>query len=76
MKSKYSDLQARWGVMDVRELRLSDSSVDVAIDKSTLDAMLHGSLWNPPVDVRSSVGRYVDEVKRLFLTYTAITNCT
>ena len=48
--------------MDVRDLQLPDGSVDVAIDKSTLDAMIHGSLWNPPDDVRANVGKYVDEV--------------
>ncbi len=50
--------------MDVRELQLPDSSVDVAIDKGTLDAMIHGSLWDPPADVRSNVGKYVEEVNR------------
>jgi hypothetical protein len=64
MMTKYSDLETRWGVMDVRELQLPDGSVDVAIDKGTLDAMIHGSLWDPPADVQSNVGKYVDEVKR------------
>jgi hypothetical protein len=64
MKSKYLDLETHWAVMDVRELQLSDGSVDVAIDKGTLDAMIHGSLWDPPADVRENVGRYVDEVRR------------
>ena len=63
MKTKYSDLGLRRDVMDVRDLRLPASSVDVAIDKSTLDAMLHGSLWDPPADVQQNVGKYVDEVK-------------
>jgi EEF1A lysine methyltransferase 4 len=62
MKSKYSSLDTRWCEMDVRHLELSDNSVDVAIDKGTLDAMIHGSLWDPPDDVRSNVGMYVDEV--------------
>ena len=63
MKSKYADLQTQWSVMDVREMQLPDGSVDVAIDKGTLDAFLHGSLWDPPADVQSNVGRYVDEVQ-------------
>lgn len=63
MKSKYAQLHSRWCVMDVRSLELPDGSVDVAIDKGTLDAMIHGSLWDPPEDVRSNVGKYVDEVK-------------
>lgn len=48
--------------MDVRELQVPDACFDVAIDKGTLDAFLHGSLWDPPDDVRSNVGKYVDEV--------------
>jgi hypothetical protein len=51
--------------MDVRHLELSNRSVDVAIDKGTLDAMIHGSLWNPPDNVRRNVGKYVDEVDQV-----------
>ncbi|KAE8449647.1 hypothetical protein EG329_007977 [Mollisiaceae sp. DMI_Dod_QoI] len=77
MKAKYSSLDSRWCVMDVRQLELNNKSVDVAIDKATLDAMIHGSLWDPPDDVRSNVGKYVDEVARvlrpggqwLYITY-------
>lgn len=52
--------------MDVRCLELPNGSVDVAIDKGTLDAMIHGSLWDPPEDVRCNVGKYVDEVEDQF----------
>ncbi|OBT47239.1 hypothetical protein VE00_03458 [Pseudogymnoascus sp. WSF 3629] len=77
MQLKYSSLETRWRVMDVRQLELPDGSVDVAIDKGTLDAMIHGSVWDPPDDVRSNVGQYVDEVARvlkpggqwLYITY-------
>lgn len=48
--------------MDVRHLEFEDNSFEIAIDKGTLDAMLHGSLWDPPDDVRENVGNYVDEV--------------
>jgi len=54
--------------MDVRKLQMPNESVDVAIDKGTLDAMIHGSLWDPPADVRNNVGNYVDEVKPCFLS--------
>jgi EEF1A lysine methyltransferase 4 len=64
MKTKYSSLHTRWSVMDVRNLHLPDRSVDVAIDKGTLDAMIHGSQWDPPEDVRRNVGQYVDEVQK------------
>ena len=63
--------------MDVRDLSISSSTVDIAIDKATLDAFIHGSLWDPPDDVRENVGRYVNEVARvlkpggiwLYITY-------
>jgi hypothetical protein len=48
--------------MDVRDLQLPDASIDVAIDKGTLDAMIHGSLWDPPDDVKDNVGKYANEV--------------
>ncbi|KAI6714215.1 hypothetical protein JHW43_003252 [Diplocarpon mali] len=63
MMTKYAELNQRWAVMDVRKLELEDSSIDLAIDKGTLDAFLHGSLWSPPDDVISNVGAYVDEVR-------------
>lgn len=62
MAIKYAELQTSWRVMDVRNLELGTATVDIAIDKGTLDAFIHGSLWDPPEDVRESVGKYVDEV--------------
>jgi SAM-dependent methyltransferase len=77
MKSKYTQLDTRWILMDVRELDLPDAAVDIAVDKGTLDAFVHGSLWDPPDDVRTNVGKYVNEVARvlrpgglwLYITY-------
>ncbi|PBP18577.1 Endothelin-converting enzyme 2 [Diplocarpon rosae] len=77
MMTKYAGLNQKWAVMDVRQLELQDSSIDLAIDKGTLDAFLHGSLWSPPDDVITNVGAYVDEVARvlkpggkwLYITY-------
>ncbi|KAI9644093.1 hypothetical protein NHQ30_007445 [Ciborinia camelliae] len=77
MSEKYSDLNTTWTVMDVRDMKLKDGEIDVAIDKGTLDAMIHGSMWDPPQEVRENVGRYVDEVARvlksggqwLYITY-------
>ncbi|KAI9773508.1 MAG: hypothetical protein M1835_006148 [Candelina submexicana] len=63
MKARHPHLE--WRVEDVRELELEDSSFDVAIDKGTLDAMLHGSPWDPPDEVRSSIRQYVNEVWRI-----------
>lgn len=25
--------------------------------------MIHGSLWDPPEDVRENIGKYIDEVR-------------
>ncbi|CAZ79236.1 unnamed protein product [Tuber melanosporum] len=79
MKAKYEGFEGlRWEVMDVREMRgVGDGAVDVAIDKGTLDAMLSGSLWDPPEEVRRNTKAYVDEVARvlkggglfLYITY-------
>ena len=63
MKAKYSALDTRWCVMDVRKLQLPDYSVDVAIDKGTLDCMIYGSVLDPPADVRNNVDRYIKEVQ-------------
>ncbi|MCJ1446502.1 MAG: hypothetical protein MMC23_007007 [Stictis urceolatum] len=62
MEEKYADLEVVWLVTDVRKMDLPDYSFDVAIDKSTMDAMNHGSLLNPPDDVIDSLTRYADEV--------------
>ncbi|THV48225.1 hypothetical protein BGAL_0261g00150 [Botrytis galanthina] len=65
MSEKYSDLNTTWTIMDLRDMKLKDGEIDVAIDKVTLDAMIHGSMWDPPQEVRENVGRYVDEVARV-----------
>jgi hypothetical protein len=66
MSLKYAALNTTWSVMDVRKLDIPDASVDLAIDKGTLDAFIHGSPWNPPEDVVQNVGSYVDEVRAVF----------
>ncbi len=65
MSTKYAHLNQEWQVMDIRDIQLPDASVDVAIDKGTLDAMIHGSLWDPPAEVLENIGKYVDEVARV-----------
>jgi hypothetical protein len=53
-----------WMLGDVREMpEVATDSVDVAFDKGTFDAMVYGSPWNPPRDVRDSVRRYMTEVR-------------
>ncbi|KAF2842610.1 hypothetical protein M501DRAFT_1005393 [Patellaria atrata CBS 101060] len=67
-----------WKVADVRSMmEFANDEFDVAIDKGTLDSMLHGSLWDPPEDVRRDTGSYLDQVARvlrkegrfLYITY-------
>jgi EEF1A lysine methyltransferase 4 len=68
MKSRHADLtEVQWILGDMRHMDtqiISDSSVDVAFDKGTLDAMIYGDPWNPPDDVRESAGAYMGEVHR------------
>ncbi|KAJ2782698.1 hypothetical protein H4R18_002124 [Coemansia javaensis] len=56
-----------WEVMDVRALALGDGSVDVAIDKGTLDALMcdGGDVWEPSAELCENVGREVSEVERV-----------
>ena len=67
MRSRHADLGSslEWLVRDVRNMQFSNQSFDVAIDKGTLDAMLHGSLWDPEDEVRENVSAYVNEVARV-----------
>lgn len=55
-----------WRYMDVRNMvDLADKSISVAFDKGTLDAMIYGSPWSPPLDVRENTGKYLTEVHRV-----------
>ncbi|KAL8901699.1 MAG: hypothetical protein Q9207_005068 [Kuettlingeria erythrocarpa] len=55
-----------WMQADVRQMDLIPSeSVDIAFDKGTLDAMIHGSPWDPPDEVLDSTGRCIREVFRV-----------
>lgn len=52
-----------WKLADVRDMpEIPSKSVDVAFDKGTLDAMIHGSPWSPPEEVLDNTGRYINEV--------------
>lgn len=52
--------------MDVRNMQgVEDASVDLAFDKGTLDAMIHGSPWNPPQEVKDNTRAYLQEVHRV-----------
>ncbi|KAI7152970.1 hypothetical protein KC349_g8664 [Hortaea werneckii] len=67
-----------WVCEDVRNMpNIESRSIDVAFDKGTLDAMIHGSPWDPPDEVKDNTGRYMKEVSRtlkddgvfLYVTY-------
>jgi hypothetical protein len=64
MAKEYPDIT--WLIADLQHMTtLKDASFDVALDKSTLDAMVGGgSLWPGQVEdaVRDRVGAYVSEV--------------
>ncbi|KAI4134976.1 MAG: hypothetical protein LQ347_001061 [Umbilicaria vellea] len=68
MDAKYKNLNAVWKVMDVRQMDgLLDNSFSYAIDKLTMDSMFHGSVWDPPDDVRENIDRYLREVVRVLV---------
>ena len=55
-----------WLCADVRNMpSIEGQSIDVAFDKGTLDAMIYGSPWDPPDDVKENSGRYMKEVRSL-----------
>ena len=55
-----------WKHMDVRNMPdIAGKSIDVAFDKGTLDAMIHGSPWSPPEEVKENTSKYLHEVGNL-----------
>ncbi|KAI0017974.1 S-adenosyl-L-methionine-dependent methyltransferase [Xylariomycetidae sp. FL0641] len=79
MSKRHANISGiEWKRLDVRQMdEISSASIDVAFDKGTLDAMIHGSPWSPPDDVKENTGRYLREVFRalkddgifLYVTY-------
>ncbi|OAP59320.1 hypothetical protein AYL99_06618 [Fonsecaea erecta] len=67
MSKRHQDVEGiTWQHADVRQMdQIPSESVDVAFDKGTLDAMIHGSPWDPPAEVRDNTGRYIREVFRV-----------
>ncbi|KAI1400931.1 S-adenosyl-L-methionine-dependent methyltransferase [Hypoxylon fuscum] len=79
MSKRHADIKGiEWKCMDVRHMDgISSQSVDIAFDKGTLDAMIHGSPWSPPPEVVQNTSQYMREVSRvlkpdgafLYITY-------
>ncbi|KAK0749613.1 hypothetical protein B0T18DRAFT_427707 [Schizothecium vesticola] len=71
MKERHAEYGIEWRLMDVRDMKgIDDASVDVAFDKGTLDAMIHGSPWSPPQEVRHNTSAYLREDGGRFLHVT------
>jgi len=64
MSKRHADTEGiTWKQADVRQMdEIQSESIDVAFDKGTLDAMIHGSPWSPPDEVLDDTSRYVREV--------------
>ena len=63
MKEKHAEHGIEWRLVDVRDMQgMEDASVDVAFDKGTLDAMIYGSPWSPPQEVKDNTSAYLREV--------------
>ncbi|KAI0116765.1 S-adenosyl-L-methionine-dependent methyltransferase [Daldinia grandis] len=67
MSKRHSSMEGiEWSHGDVRHLDgIPEKSIDIAFDKGTLDAMIHGSPWSPPDDVKQNTGQYIREVNRV-----------
>lgn len=67
MTERHSNVEGiEWKHMDVRNMvGVPDKSIDVAFDKGTLDAMIHGSPWQPPLEVKENTSKYLKEVHRV-----------
>ncbi|KAF5133060.1 EEF1A lysine methyltransferase 4 [Metarhizium anisopliae] len=67
MNQRHAEVKGiEWKLMDVRDMvGVADKSVGVAFDKGTLDAMIHGSPWNPPETVKENTSGYLNEIHRV-----------
>ncbi|CCT72642.1 uncharacterized protein FFB20_01333 [Fusarium fujikuroi] len=67
MTERHKDITGiQWSRVDVRDMpSIETGSIDVTFDKGTLDAMIYGSPWNPPDEVRENTSRYLKEVHRV-----------
>jgi len=76
MKDHHAKYGIEWRLMDVRNMQgVEDSSVDVAFDKGTLDAMIHGSPWTPPQEVKDNTSAYLREVRLIISFPPSLRSC-
>ncbi|GAA5839018.1 hypothetical protein JCM11251_007854 [Rhodosporidiobolus azoricus] len=57
-----------WTVADIRDLPFPSSSIDICLDKGTLDALMTAKgldPWNPPPEMVANVKGEIDEVVRV-----------
>jgi hypothetical protein len=66
MKAKYADIDAKWEVMDVTDMTYGAETFDVAIDKGTLDAFVHGDPFKFPEDTLANAALYMNHVRILY----------
>ncbi|CEF86947.1 hypothetical protein FGSG_11344 [Fusarium graminearum PH-1] len=66
MTERHKDIPGiEWQRVDVRDMpTVTTGSIDVAFDKGTLDAMIYGSPWSPPDEVKENTSKYLKEVYR------------
>lgn len=68
MSAAHASTSMKWIVADIKQLPLESSSVDVTIDKGTMDAIMaieHGDIWNPSEKVIEACRAEVDEALRI-----------
>jgi hypothetical protein len=63
MKSHHTNEGVERIVCDVRDMPIIlTQSVDVALDKEMLQAMIRRSTWSPPEEVMKNTRRYIDKI--------------
>jgi hypothetical protein len=79
MRARHAEekgIEWRWADVRALEETVASGSIDVAFDKGTLDAMIHGSPWSPPDQVLSDTSRYMREVRSVvFLFFLSLSSC-
>ena len=67
-RMKLTNFNMEWKCMDVTNLEIESESIDCAIDKGTMDALMcedKQDVWNPSDVVRERVNKEISEVYRV-----------